>query len=485
MDIKIQNSYCGIAGDVHPDVDQLLTHMLTYRNDIDGEVGMLFHRMKWYKSQGEMQKFHAAKATIAKLQANEFVCLYKNRQFPTGLLNMVVEALKALGTTVDFHDLRTIPQKDVLLRWNNKPWDPRYYQNEMIRLGLENGRGVFQAAVGSGKSLVMAYLVKELSVTTLIVVPSRGLCDQLYNDFSNWFGHKSVDILDAQKIRKLKQIKPISIITIQSCASLKKSGEFQEFAKNFEAIHYDEIHHAGSSSYVNLLLDLEHIYYRFGYSGTFIRNDNKTLDMWSCISNVLYNYPAHQATSEGYLTPMEVFVHTMQGKSSKKYDKEYTSCYCGNPAVLKRVYEVCNSIGPENQVLILVNRKDTSGKLVHEYLKTLGIENSYISGDDKSSVITKTIEDFNSKKINRLIGSSVISEGIDIRSTDHLVNLKGGRSEIALVQAMGRAIRIFPGKSVAYVHDFKFTNTNYMEKHFDSRMESIEDNFKPNKIYYV
>lgn len=459
------------------EADQVLKQMLTYRNEIDGERGLMFSRMKYFKSQGLMQKYYACVARIKKLEETEFVCLYNNRTFPTGLLNLVVEALKALSLPYELVDSRAVPGRDALLRWMNKPWDPRYYQNDMIRLGLEHGRGVFQAAVGSGKSLIMAYMIKELSVTSLIVVPSRGLSNQLYNDFSVWFGDRNVDILDAQKIRKLKKVKPISIITIQSCASLKKSGEFEEFAKNFEAVHYDEIHHAGSSSYVNLLPDLEHVYYRFGYSGTFLRNDNKTLDMWSCISNVLYNYPAHQAIKEGFLTPMEVLVHKMDGKANRDYKKEYDKNYCANPDLLQRVLDI-TQIDLNSQVLVLVSRKDKSGKIIHEYLNTLGIQNAYISGDNSKDEVNEAIEAFNSKKVRILIGSSVLGEGIDIRSTDHLVMAQGGKSEIVMVQAAGRLIRLYDGKFKGYLHDFQFRGTKYMEKHLDDRLDTYKRNFE-------
>jgi superfamily II DNA or RNA helicase len=450
--------------------------MLTYRNDIDGEKGMLFNRMKWWKQNDEMQKYHAAIARIKKLDATEFVCLYKDKHFPTGLLNLVVEALKSFGATYQIVDGREVPKPDALLRWQNKPWAPRYYQQNMIDLGLQQGRGVFQSAVGTGKSLIMGYLIKELSVNSLIIAPSRGLSFQLGNDLASWFGDRNVDLLDASKVRKLKRVKPISIITVQSCASLIKTGEFQKFAQEMGALHVDEIHHAGAATYTNLLPSIEHIYHRFGYSGTFLRNDNKTLEMWGFLSNVLYDYPAHQAIKEGYLTPMEVLIHKLGGKRSKNYQKEYEGNYCGNPDMLKRIHEIC-MIDPNAQVLVLVKQKDKSGKIIHEYLNTLGVSNAYISGDNTSEQIDATITAFNEKKVRVMIGSSVIGEGIDVRSTDHLIMAQGGKSEVVMVQAAGRLIRLYEGKQLGWLHDFQFTGTEYMEGHLDDRIDTYKNNF--------
>lgn len=477
MEVHVYNSYCKVAGVVSNEANEFLITLLTYKNDIEAEKGQLFFRLKMAKRFNNHQQYHKILARIKYLDDTEYVCLYKDGNFPTGLLNIVLEGLRALQYEFKLTDFREIPSQSAILRWNNKPFEPRYYQKEMIETGLKAGRGVFEAAVGSGKSLVMANLIRETSVNSLILVPSRGLSGQLYNDFVSWFGHNNVQLLDAGKIRNLKKVKPISIVTVQSLGSLQKTGDFKEFAKQIDAFHCDEMHHAGASTYTNLLKDLDHVYYRFGYTGTFLRNDNKTLEMWSFLSNVLYKYPASRAIQEGYLTPMQVLVHAMDGRKDRNYQKEYDKNYCGNPQLLDRIHQICTCVSSDDQILILVSRKDKSGKLIYEYLNALGISSEYISGDNSEEEINDAISRFNDKKIRILIGSSVIGEGIDVRSTDHLVMAQGGKSEIVMVQAVGRAIRTYPGKSIATVHDFQFKDTKFMEKHLDDRLEIYVRNF--------
>jgi superfamily II DNA or RNA helicase len=455
---------------------------MTYKNEIDAEKGQLFYRMKVASSKEDWKQYHAIKAAIKKLEDNEYVCLFKNNQFPTGLLNIAIESLSALNASYELVDERQSPGETAILRWNNAPWEPRYYQNEMIKLGLEAGRGVFEAAVGSGKSLVMANLIKHNSCRSLVIVPSRGLSGQLFNDFSEWFGAGNVELLDAQKIRKLKRPKAISIVTVQSLGSLVKTGEFKDFAKWIDAVYVDEVHHAGASTYTNLLKDLEHVYYRYGFSGTFLRNDAKTLEMWSFLSNVLYEYPAHRAIQEGFLTPLEVHMYNMDGRSFMNYQKEYDHHYCENFKLFNKIGEIASHYG-ESQILVLVNKKDKCGLVVHEFLKSVGIENSYISGDNSKDEINDTIALFNDKKIRVLIGSSVIGEGIDIRSTDHLIMCNGGKSEITMVQAAGRVLRLYEGKTKAFIHDFRFNGSKYMSKHADEREDIYVKNFKCPIIY--
>lgn len=55
---------------------------------------------------------------------------------------------------------------------------------------------------------------------------------------------------------------------------------------------------------------------------------------------------------------------------------------------------------------------------------------------------------------------------------------QGGKSEVTMVQAAGRVLRLYDGKSSAYIHDFRFEGTKYMVKHAAEREEIYERNFQ-------
>lgn len=477
MILEIHNSYSRLV-DPTPLAEEATKRVLTYQNDIQAELGQLFYQLNRAKRFNNDKMYHAVSAKINYLKDNEWVCWYRDGNFPTGHVNIVKEVLNQLKETYQVQDMRQRPKNDLLLPWRSEPFPPRYYQKDMIKLGLDSGRGVFEAAVGTGKSLVLARILKELSVTSLVIVPSVALGGQLENDFKVWFGRDKVETVNTTKVRSGKKLKPIRIATIQSLASLQKSGEIQQLVHDIGAVFVDEIHHAGSASYTNLLTEIDHVYYRFGFTGTFLRNDSKSLDLWGFLSNVLYRYPAHKAIEEGFLTPINVNIYQLHAKPSRSYPKEYDNAYCGNQDLLNKVTALCMQAKPEEQILILVKNKDKAGKIFHEFLDAYGISNAYISGDDKKDVINQTIQDFNDKKIRVLIGSSVIGEGIDVRSTDHLIMCQGGKSEIVIVQAVGRAVRLFEGKTVANIHDFEFVGTKYMVKHLAQRLDIYRRNFE-------
>jgi len=476
MVLEIRNSYSNLTN-APKEVENLVKRVLTYQNDIQAELRNLFFQLKRFKGKNS-KKYYATLSRINFLKETEWVCWYQDGRFPTGLINIVKEAISTLNVPYKVVDHRKKPVNDQIMKWRNEPFPPRYYQKDMIDLGLSEGRGVFVAAVGTGKSLVLARILKELSITSLVIVPSVALGVQLESDFKKWFGDHMVETVNTAKVRSGKSLRPIRISTIQSLASLQKSGELQNLVHDVGALFVDEIHHAGSASYTNLLKEIDHVYYRFGFTGTFLRNDSKSLDMWGFLSNVLYRYPAHKAIGEGYLTPIKASIYELHAKPSRSYPKEYDNAYCGNPELLNKVKEICLAAKADEQVLILVKNKDKAGVILNEFLELNGIENSYISGDDKKEVINSTIQAFNEKKIRRLIGSSVIGEGIDIRSTDHLIMCQGGKSEIVIVQGVGRAVRLFEGKSIANVHDFDFPGTKYMRKHTSQRIDIYSRNFE-------
>lgn len=478
MNLEIHNSYCKLTGDVPVQVRELVNQVLTYRNDIDAELAALYPKLNYARNSQNNKMYHMILGQINKLKANEWVCWFKDDTFPTGHLNIVKETLKVCAVDYTTIDHRIVPGNDLILKWYSNPHDPRYYQKDMIGLGLQEGRGVFVSAVGTGKSLILAYILKDISVISLIVVPSVGLGLQLEQDFKKWFGPTKVETITTTNVRKGKGLAPIRIVTVQTLASLQKTGEVQALLHDVKAIYVDEIHHAGSASYTNILPEIDHVYYRFGFTGTFLRNDSKSLDMWGFLSNVLYRYPAYKAMQEGFLTPIKVVTHELPGKRSQSYPKEYDNNYCGNEHMLRKIKDIIDQAGDNEQILILVKNKDKSGKIIHEYLEAYGVQNAYISGDDKKDVINSTIKAFNEKRVRVLIGSSVIGEGIDVRSTDQLIMAQGGKSEIVIVQAVGRAVRLFEGKVLAKIHDFDFINTKYMRKHLVQREDIYKRNFE-------
>jgi superfamily II DNA or RNA helicase len=475
--IEVRNSFCTMYG-FPEDAVSLIRELLTYENeDVQFEIAQCFRMIESAKRKQNRKMEWAFLKKLEELKAKRVVCWLKDGKFPTGHLDIVRNALGDLLSGFDVVDHRQVPTAHHILRWRVPPPEPRYYQREMIDVAKEHTRGVLEAAVGSGKSLVLAYLVKELSVTSLIIVPSSALFEQIGRGLEELFGKGVVTRLSTDKIKKGAKLAPIRLATIQTLASLNKQGLVGAALEDVGLVVVDEIHHAGSESYTKLLPHLDHVYYRIGLTGTFLRNDSKTLDMWGFLSNRLYYYPAQKAIEDGFLTPVNFTIESLPGKQSRDYQKEYTQNFCGKPELLEAILRRIDSIPKDEQILILVDRKEKAGKIIHEYLAEAGYDNTYISGDDKREKIANSIQAFNGKEIRILIGSTVIGEGVDVHSTQHLILATGGKSVVKIVQAIGRCVRLSPGKTTGRVYDFMFRDTNYLLKHTMKRVEIYEEQF--------
>ena len=121
-----------------------------------------------------------------------------------------------------------------------------------------------------------------------------------------------------------------------------------------------------------------------------------------------------------------------------------------------------------SKVLILV--KDL------KHAKTLqeSIPNSYkLEGMGSLLTREKTIEAFKEREAAVIIGTTIFQTGIDIPEITHLINARGLKSEIATLQAMGRALRIHDTKKEVFIYDF-LDKVLYLGAHAKKRIKSYE-----------
>lgn len=484
MKLKIDNSYTTVA-DATSTETKVLESILTYKDETKEKekVALIIQFQKAMK-YGQQRKAAYLQKAIKDLGPIE-VCLFKENQFPSGLLFKVTQALnrglenaKYEGRIrpYEIEDIRAQPESYQTFRWSNQPPRPRPYQEDCIAIGAQKGRGTFEVCVGGGKTLIASFLIKGAGVNTLFVVPSVALSEQTKHVFELYFGKDKVQQVNTKDIKSKKKLKPIRISTVQTLASLQKQGLIHKIISDVDMLMIDEAHHGASDSYTKLLKDLNHVYYRYNFSGTYTRNDSKIMELWGVCGEKLYKYNAALAIKEGYLTPVNFEVVNLRGKSGANYHKEYTDNY-GGKEFLDAVVKEVKSISKDKSILILVDRKDAVGKQIHDWLKVNKIDSAYMTGDNDKKDVSKAIEAFNDKEIQILIGSTVLGEGIDVRSTDTLILARGGKSDIAITQAIGRAVRLYPGKKEAKVIDFNFQNSNWLHKHTALRIENYAEEF--------
>lgn len=476
--IVIGNSFCQLKG-FSAKILSIIKKRLTYENEeADQQIQQCFRLMKVGKRKGNYRMVFAMKKKLEELEKSRTVCWLDDKgRFPTGHIMYVVEELERKNAKFQVQDARIKPSHFHTFRWRNPPPEMRYYQKEIFDAAVEQERGVFEAAVGSGKTLVIANIIKHFSVTSLVIVPSAALLEQFYRTMRLYFGSSLVVKVTTAEVKSGKKLAPIRVATIQTLASLYKKGGLGKVVKDVDLFVVDEFHHSGSRSYTELLSSLDGVFYRFGCTGTFMRNDSKTLDMLGVLSNRIYRYPPAKAIADGFLTPVEFRIRKIKGRPGQDYQREYNQHFCAKKDLMDATWKCLQQIPKNQQVLILVDRKEKSGNILHKFLTEAGYENTYLTGDCDKRDIADAISAFNDEKIRIMIGSTVIGEGIDLRAAQHLILLTGGKSPIKIIQAIGRCVRLHDGKAKSYVYDFCFTNTKWLEKHCSARVKLYKSEF--------
>ena len=67
-----------------------------------------------------------------------------------------------------------------------------------------------------------------------------------------------------------------------------------------------------------------------------------------------------------------------------------------------------------------------------------------------------------------LIGTKILQTGVNIEEITHFINARGMKSEIATLQALGRALRKHDSKDRVYVYDF-LDKEKYLKQHSSAR----------------
>ena len=127
--------------------------------------------------------------------------------------------------------------------------------------------------------------------------------------------------------------------------------------------------------------------------------------------------------------------------------------------IVKDIVDVYNS-----GVLVLVNIVEHG-----EILQGLIPNSMFISGDTPLDVRQEAIKDFDNGKLPVLIGTTILQEGISITHMKAMILACGGKSNVAVLQKIGRSLRFKEGEKTD-VDFYDFVDTaKFLSKHSKMR----------------
>jgi superfamily II DNA or RNA helicase len=375
----------------------------------------------------------------------------------------------------------------------NCKFKPRDYQIEYINNALRNRRSLSLSPTSSGKSLII-YLIQQhyyraLGLRTLIIVPTISLVHQMAGDFVDY----GCDENDIYKIQGGVDKNTKAAIVISTWQSLVKQDK--DWFSQFGCVIGDEAHTFQAKSLTTIMHKLEHCEYRHGFTGTLKSAESKThrLILEGCFGEVKRIVSTKKLMDEGTVADFEVKAiilnHSNEVKTAFKKamgqvkdtvrkwpaEREFIVNHVGRNNFIKNLVW---SLENQNN-LILFDLVEKHGKVLAPLLEKEGRELHFIYGATKGEErerIRHLVENDPLKQHNILASYGVFSTGVNIKRLDNVIFASSSKSEIKVLQSIGRSLRKAEDSQNAVLYDIADdlsigSYENYTLKHFKQRIE--------------
>jgi superfamily II DNA or RNA helicase len=415
--------------------------------------------------------------------------LYKNYQFPVGLLHRVCSLLEREEVSFDL-DQEEKRREDLTRPSLGLPSlyeILRPYQLDAVQAAVDAPHGVIQAPTGSGKSLMIVALAAQLDMYTLIVVPTIDLLHQFRDTAARSFGIPPEMI--GQLGDGVVDPQPLTVATTRTAAKAAGVAYARyEYSENNDADDTDvrprELRDWLNSVGVFIcdetpILAADTVFAlansipadrKYGFSASPWRDDGADLMIEAAAGPILYRVGTSELVRGGYLMPPIIReVDTTGWWRAKAWDNsQFSTVYkheiVENDVRNARIAEIVNELVVPTLVLVK--------QIAHGYrLQQLIPESLFLSGKDPGKERADAYQQLRDGERRVVICSTVADQGIDIPHLGALVLCGAGKSTARHLQRIGRVTRPSPGKKAALVVDFRDTFHRWFRKHADARRE--------------
>ena len=359
---------------------------------------------------------------------------------------------------------------------------PRDYQIEGVYDALRHNRRLVISPTASGKSLMIYSIVRyfaEQQKSTLIVVPTTSLVEQMYKDFESygWDAESYCHKIYAGREKESKC--PVVITTWQSIYKLPKT-----YFERFEVVVGDEAHQFKSASLVKIMTKLHIAKYRYGFTGTLDGTQTHKLVLEGLFGPSYKTIKTHELMEKGYLAKLNAKIillrHPPVAFDTYEDEIQYLISHKQRNKFIKNL-----ALDLKGNTLILYSRVETHGEILY---------NSINNNDDRKVFFIHGGVDVENRELcrsiterekNAIIVASygTFSTGINIRNLHNVVFASPSKSRIRNLQSIGRVLRKGKGKVKAVLYDIADdcsteSKRNYTLNHLVERIKIYnEENF--------
>lgn len=340
-------------------------------------------------------------------------------------------------------------------------------QKEFVNNCLEAGRGIIDSATGSGKTVMEgAVLSAYYKSKRLVLCHTKKLLHQLADRFENQYDLYVTKVGDGHKNTKGDVI----VAIINSWAELP-----DEIMEKIDVILVDEGHHVNSedSLYFKTILRMTNAWNRFAFTATLPPTKEGRLICEGCFGKVIGKLSIATAIKLGMFAKPKVIlldapiVETEATKYSEIYRERIVNNKGRNRIIANKVKEV----NEKGESCLIYVKEIEHGNILRKLIPKSVFVYSKVSGSEQGDIADR----LDRKDIMDVIATTTWKEGVDTPSLNNVFNAAGGKSEIAVIQNVGRGARVTKDKKSMTVFDF-VDHGKFLEGHTCERLAIYIEN---------
>jgi superfamily II DNA or RNA helicase len=343
------------------------------------------------------------------------------------------------------------------LHSRNQKITPRDYQISAIVHAMTQNRALLLSPTASGKSLIIYILTRlfldmDTGQKALIVVPTTSLVEQMTSDFLDYSSYD--DTFNAEDVHKIysgkEKITGAKVVITTWQSIYKMPGTWFE---QFGMVVGDEAHTFKAKSLTSILEKLRDCKYRYGLTGTLDGTQTHRLVLEGLFGQVFKVTTTRALIDSKALSDLHITVlllkyseETRRKLTKVKYNEEVDHIVASSA----RNRFIRNlTLAQDGNTLVLFQFVEKHGIPLYELIKAKVEETGkserkvfFVSG--ATDVDTReNIRAITEKEKDAIIVASLgtFSTGINIRNLHNIIFASPSKSQIKILQSIGRGLR--------------------------------------------
>ena len=329
-------------------------------------------------------------------------------------------------------DIFTIERYEEIVQ--DIPLKLRDYQKEAIAYAAHNQKCILVSPTASGKSLMIYSLIRynflKKNKKALVIVPTTSLVEQMAKDFRDYgFRGDIAKIYGGDKGADA----PIVVTTWQSMMRMPK-----DFGNDFGMVIGDEAHLFAAKSLSKIMESLTDVKYKIGTTGT--------LQLEGLFGPAYFVTTSADLMAEGTLAQLDIqalvlsYCDEERKLVSKLTYQEEMDWIVRNSTRNKFINNLVKDL--KGNTLVLFQFVEKHGKPLFKILNKLDRKVFFVFGGT-DAIDRERVREIVEKEKNAVIVASfcTFSTGINIKRLHNVVFASPSKSQIRVLQSIGRGLR--------------------------------------------